>query len=314
MARVGGRTTGRGAGRAAVSPPPVAPVLEHERRPFWSVMIPTYNCADLLTATLEGVLAQAPGPDEMEIEVVDDCSTRDHPEDVTRRVGDGRVGFFRHRANVGVSANFTACVRRSRGQWVHLLHGDDVVFPGFYDTVQASIDADPGLDAVIVGCDEIDTDDAVVGRVVPLRSQGRGVFDDDFVDWLFTWNPIRTPAIVVRRSVYEQVGAFHPDLRHWADWDMWKRVALGHRIFYDPAVVAGYRVHGRSDTSALRTGGADLRELLRAVRIGRDYLSPQRGRACDSGAYLMARKEAWDRLVHSPDDGTVARGAGGTHS
>jgi hypothetical protein len=187
------------------------------------------------------------------------------------------------------------------------LHGDDLVRPGFYATLQGTIDGNADLDAVIAGCEELGDDGEVTGPVVSLRRQGRGVFDDAFIDWLFTWNPIRTPAIVVRRAVYEQVGAFHPALRHCADWDMWKRVALGHRVFYDPMAVAAYRVHGRSDTVALQRGGADLRELITAIRVGYGDLSPRRASACAAQAYRMAGKEAFDRLVHGAGDDVRAR-------
>ena len=43
-------------------------------RPLWSVMIPTFHCARFLRQTLESVLSQDPGPDVMQIEIVDDCS------------------------------------------------------------------------------------------------------------------------------------------------------------------------------------------------------------------------------------------------
>ena len=56
-------------------------------RPTWSVMIPTYNCAALLRETLKGVLAQDPGPERMQIEVIDDASTKDDPEAVVREQG-----------------------------------------------------------------------------------------------------------------------------------------------------------------------------------------------------------------------------------
>ena len=89
----------------SVSPiPPVAP----GPRPLWSVMIPTYNCAGYLRETLASVLAQDPGPEAMQIEVVDDASTRDDPEAVVREFGGSRVGFFRQPENVGQPA--VSCV------------------------------------------------------------------------------------------------------------------------------------------------------------------------------------------------------------
>ena len=57
--------------------PKMAAVPEGTYRPFWSVMIPTYNCGDYLRRTLESVLCQDPGPDKMQIDVVDGCSTED---------------------------------------------------------------------------------------------------------------------------------------------------------------------------------------------------------------------------------------------
>lgn len=49
--------------RAAVPPVPAGTA-----RPRWSVMIPTYHCADYLAHTLRSVLRQDLGPDAMQIE------------------------------------------------------------------------------------------------------------------------------------------------------------------------------------------------------------------------------------------------------
>ena len=69
--------------------PSIGPVPEGIHRIFWSVMIPTYNNGKYLRRTLESVLCQAPGPDEMQIEVVDGCSTLDDPEPLGERVRKG---------------------------------------------------------------------------------------------------------------------------------------------------------------------------------------------------------------------------------
>ncbi|HZY25562.1 MAG TPA: glycosyltransferase, partial [Bacteroidales bacterium] len=76
-------------------------------------MIPTYNCAHYLRETIASVLAQDPGPEIMQIEVVDDHSTRDDPEVVVKELAGDRVGFYRQSQNVGYIKNFETCLQRS---------------------------------------------------------------------------------------------------------------------------------------------------------------------------------------------------------
>src|ERR1700712_3803592 len=90
----------------APSLPAIEPVSGDGPRPFWSVMIPCCNSADLLARTLRSVLSQDPGPDRMQIEVVDDASTEPGAAEVVERLGAGRVGYYRQPVNVGASRNF----------------------------------------------------------------------------------------------------------------------------------------------------------------------------------------------------------------
>lgn len=254
--------------------PRIDPINPGTPRPFWSVMIPTYHCARLLPHTLRSVLDQAPSIEEMQIEVVDDASTQDDPRAVVEGCGAGRVSFFRQPVNVGPQANFTACVRRARGHWVHVLHGDDMVRPGFYAALRSAAECHPDIHGAF--CRVITIDEQNGWMELSEREQATAGVIPDLIDRLAVCNRIMFPCMVVRRSAYEALGGFHPELFHAADWDMWKRIAARFRVWYEPEPLALYRIHAQSDTSRLMRTGANISDARHAIAIAQDYLPPRR--------------------------------------
>ncbi len=245
-----------------LSPPPtpaprprIGPVVAGGTRPFWSVMVPVYNCpAAYLRETLESVLAQDPGADQMQIEVIDNCSTVGDPEELVREVGRGRIAFRRQPENVGMVENFNSCIRHAAGHWVHILHGDDTVRPGFYRRLRAGIEANPEAGAATCRILYSDGDGQWIG-LSELEARRPGLLPADFARRQLIDQRIQFAGIVVRRSVYEELGGFSPAFFHCLDWDMWKRIALRKPIFYDPEPLACYRLHEAADTGrAMRTG------------------------------------------------------------
>lgn len=245
-------------------PPTIAPVQAGTDRPLWSVMIPAWNCARYLRRTLASVLAQDPGPDRMQIEVVDDCSTTDDPAGVVAELGRGRVGFFRKPRNEGPTPTFNVCLSRARGHLVHLLHGDDYVLPDFYATVTTAAEQHADVDFFAVRArivDEHDALDTVSTRVPSLEHADRDVRP------FYYDNPFRTPAVVIRRTRYESVGGFDPRLVHVADWEMWVRAIRTGGGLAINELLCGYRVFGGNHTSQLVRSGEGLRDHLRMAAI-----------------------------------------------
>ena len=250
--------------------PSIAPVPEGVHRPFWSVMIPTYNCADYLAETLKSVLDQAPDPEEMQIEVVDDCSTKDDPETVVKQIGKGRVSFFRQPQNVGPQANFTTCIQRAKGQWLHILHGDDAVMLGFYSCFRAAFEKEPSIGAAFCRTIFIDEKGNRKG-LSPVQRETPGILSD-WLERIAIQQQIQTPTIVVKRSVYEKLGGFHQDLFHNSDWEMWKRIAVNFPFWYEPQPLACYRQHSSSHSSSLFRSGANVVDRRRAIEVSQAYL------------------------------------------
>ena len=265
--------------------PPIDPVPEGIHRPFWSVMIPTYNRAKYLEQTLKSVLEQDPGPDEMQIEVIDNCSTKNDPEEVIRKMGQGRVHFYRQPSHVGMSENWTTCIKRSRGYWVHILHDDDVVLPGFYAAYKRLIEEKPEIVMVFCRAISIDEDDEWIQIMYSSPHSTSTCVLRNAAYELVKGNFISAPTVAATREAYEKVGGFASCLPYSADWEMWMRIAASGSIGYIHRPYLLYRVHSDSDTSRLILSSENIKEIVRAIEIGVPKLPPHLREKARSEAY-----------------------------
>jgi glycosyltransferase involved in cell wall biosynthesis len=235
-------------------------------------MIPTFNCGGFLGETLSSVLAQAPAKADMQIEVVDDHST-DDPKSVVSEIGQGRVGYFRQEKNVGHIKNFETCIQRARGRLVHLLHGDDLVRPGFYQKMQQAFEIEPAIGGAFCRCLFIDESGREQSIQAPEQSQS-GIFEN-WLERLAEEQRVMTPAIVVRRDVYEAVGSFDSRLICAEDWEMWVRIAALYPIWYETEPLAAYRMHLQSNTGRHVRSGEDILYTYAAIDLFKNYLPPK---------------------------------------
>lgn len=264
----------------------ISPVPEGISRPLWSVMIPTYNCANYLRETLASVLVQDPGPEVMQIEVIDDCSTQDDPAAVVAELGRGRVKFFQQSKNVGQIKNFQTCLERSQGKLIHLLHGDDCVLNGFYRKLQRGFDEKPEIGAAF--CRHIFTDELGHWQAISWLEQPESGLLQNWLERIAIEQRIQTPSIVVRREVYEKLGTFDSRLSWTEDWEMWVRIAAHYKFWYEVEPLALYRMHSNSSSQRHISAGQNIQDLQRAIKIFQSYLPP----ATASGLVNKA-KENW---------------------
>ena len=233
-------------------------------RPLWSVMIPTYNCARYLPETLQSVLCQALEPMQMQIEVIDDCSTLDDPEAVVKELGKGRISFHRKQSNEGATRTFNSCIERSKGHLVHILHGDDKVHLGYYGKITALALQHPQLGLYATRCFFINEKSEVIGvtqRVETLEKPGSSV------DSFFYATPVQFAGVTVRREAYEQLGGFRLDLVHAADCEMWSRIISGRGGIVLTEPLASYRHFAANDTGRLAKTAENVRDLCRLNKV-----------------------------------------------
>lgn len=237
---------------------------ETAARPLWSVMIPTYNCAHYLRQTLESVLVQDPGPDQMQIEVVDNCSDKDDPEEVVRAVAPKRVIFHRNPTNVGMYPNFNICIERSRGELVHILHGDDFVAPTFYARLGDLAARHPEAALLASRSFFVDQNGTVTGVTRRLPDHERVTHD---CSPFYCANPLQFAGVVVRREFYERHGGFDLRLVYCGDCEMWARAIYLEGGIILPEPLAHYRNHDQNDSARVKREAENFRDLDRLADI-----------------------------------------------
>jgi glycosyltransferase involved in cell wall biosynthesis len=235
-------------------------------------MIPAYNCAPYLGQAIESVLQQDPGPERMQVEVVDDHSS----DDVAGVVAgfDGRVSLYRQPRNMGNVGNFNTCLARAHGHLVHLLHGDDAVREGFYERLGEALDQNPDVGAAFCRYIAMD-EDGNWTNVSELEADRPGVIDG-WLERIARGQRLQPPCVVVRRDTYERLGAFDDRLVYGEDWEMWTRIAAGYPVWHDPAPLALYRIHGGSVTDRSLKTGENVADLRRAIAMNHELLPPDR--------------------------------------
>lgn len=257
-----------------IDAPKIEPLAPQIRRPFWSVMIPTYNRVKYLEQALKSVLQQAPSDTEMQIEVVNDCSDpaiQNEIEAVVKATGGMRVNFYQHPIkNIGQTAIFNLCIQRAQGYWVHILHDDDIVLPGFYERLRQGIETEASVGAAF--CRHIYTDEVGNPRWTSwLERETPGILTN-WLEQIIVTCRLQASPIVVKRSVYEQLGGFCPTAGAASDWEMWKRVAVHYPIWYEPQALAYYRQHDSSDNTRLMKSGGLIADVRRSIEISQTYL------------------------------------------
>ncbi|WEK19415.1 MAG: glycosyltransferase [Candidatus Pedobacter colombiensis] len=284
--------------RTPKSPPQIAPLPPDPNQPQWSVMIPSYNCIHYLRKTIESVLAQAPDAKQMQIEVIDDFSTDGDVEALVNRLGKGRIGFYKQPRNVGSLRNFETCINRSKGKFVQILHGDDLVRPGFYQEVGQLFKMYPDAGAAFTGCSDIDENDKWLWDSPQILKEA-GIIDN----WLLKLAEgqlLQTPCIVVRREVYEKLGGFFA-VHYGEDWEMWTRIAANYPVAYSPGKLAYYRVHSNNITSNSLATGQNIKDISTVVNIIQNYLPADKRKELKRKArmnYAIYAGIISDRIYH----------------
>ena len=243
-----------------------------------SVVIPTYNRARLLPRAIES--AQNAGAD-LEVIVVDDCSTDDTAE-VCAAIAD--IKYVRLKTNGGLANARNIGTAESTCEFITFLDDDDLRLPGSLDKQLQALTAD---DRIAFCYGQALIGDArrqlPTGEIYPLRCPQGDIFWDLLED-----NFIPMPSVLVRKSSLLNVGGFNTSLKLIEDWDMWLRLS---ERFPVAAVEEAVAIHRKAVAGSEQMCSNAAEICKQALRVQQMALDRPRARASESAKRRHVRKK-----------------------
>jgi glycosyltransferase involved in cell wall biosynthesis len=207
--------------------------------PRVSVVVPIYNRADAIAATLASVSAQTYR--SFEIIVVDDGSTDGTLDRVRALPLPGDVRLLGDGCNRGVSAARNRGIAATRGELIAFLDSDDLWSPDKLALQVADLDAHP--EAVLSFTDVLCGTAGIAHPHLGSRFRWR----DGGIDPFVYGSPIVTPsAVLVRKRHLDAVGCFDERLVVGEDRDLWLRLAAVGSFRYLPLPLTRRVIRGDS--------------------------------------------------------------------
>jgi len=206
--------------------------------PLISIVIPTFDRLDLLKEAVESALFQKDFKD-FEIIVVDNNDSSLHAAEVEQlfdTYNDSRLFYYHNEINIGMTGNWNRCIELARGEWISILHDDDLLHPAFlYEISNVLNDNDLVVCDVIVGKKYDLPDPAqhvmIKSPMVPVR-----------VVNLVLSNISPAPGIIFRKDKALVLGGFNDAQYPCADYDFWIRFCLEFKSVRLKKSLAFYRI------------------------------------------------------------------------
>ena len=226
-------------------------------RPFFSIIIPTYNRAAFIGKSINSILGQD-FPD-WELIVVDDGS-KDNTVDVVRSIVDERVKYIFQENKERASAR-NAGVALSNGKYVTFLDSDDIFYANHLTTAVEVEKKYAEPEIFHLGYELTDSSSGRSSKIDFLPSIGN--------DELVYGNHLSCQGVFLRSDIARE-NQFNPDreLSGSEDYELWLRLASRYPIYCDNRITSAIIQH---DTRSVVSTNPE--RLIKRIALLEKYLA-----------------------------------------
>lgn len=196
-------------------------------RPFFSVIIPTYNRKHFLAISVESVLNQSFA--DFELIIVDDGS-EDGTKEFIKKYRDPRLRYI-YQEHKGVSAARNQGIKESRGKFICFLDSDDRYRQEKLEITYQYIQKFPQYK--IFHSEELWYRS---GKILPQKKHHKKPEGNVFCNALKICC-ISISTVAIEKSVFDKVGMFDENMPACEDYDFWLRATAIYSVKLIPKIL-----------------------------------------------------------------------------
>jgi glycosyltransferase involved in cell wall biosynthesis len=202
---------------------------------LFSIIIPTYNRADLIMETLESVFNQV--YKNYEVIVVDNCSTDNTQELLQPLIENNRIRYIRHDRNYERSRSRNTGMEHAKGDFLTFLDSDDFMYPSCLADAALYISENPDIKFFQNLYELVNNDRKRIYlfKFPSLKNQYWALANGNFISCIGGF---------VHRDIYKSI-RFMEDQKMIGseDYDIWFKVVARNRMGRINKINSGIREH-----------------------------------------------------------------------
>lgn len=228
--------------------------LHRAENPLVSVVVVTYNSSNTVVETLESIKGQT--YKNIELIITDDCSKDDTIDVVQQWLGENDSRFVytelvTTKKNSGVSGNLNRGIRKSHGDWIKSIAGDDHLIPSAIEEYIGFIQAhEENIRMCVCDIELFSTDGDVDVRIIEEYKRYFQLESESYEKQrkrVMGQLVFVGPTYFYSRELYDEIGGFSDKYGCAEEWPFcYKVIRGGNQIYALNKKLVRYRVQSNS--------------------------------------------------------------------
>lgn len=216
-------------------------------KPFFSIILPTYNQSNFLKKSLNSIINQS--FKNWELIIIDNFST-DETKKVIQSFNDKRFRVFKIRNQNILARSRNLGIKKSKSDWICFIDSDDKWYPKKLEITKNFIDKSKGD---LFYHDLVFTNKYFIFKHKKIQDKSKTISSPVLNYFAKNGNGIGQSSVTVRKEILKKIGliSVKKDKFSWEDFDTWIRISKITQNFIRIPKVLGSLYVGRENISTI---------------------------------------------------------------